>query len=320
MTFVHQAFNDGYRSPIEVGPSGKLYSHKRTNSNASGFLKGVVNSASSSVPLRFGTHLSLFVVFDKKAGVIRLADSAVEEVELGDDGGSPLSGTAFVYPSSSITSSSQSLRRQRARLSSEIRESASKWVTPVRCELPVAGFPVDQGITEPVHVLTRGKKTHIVPCPLPIKSSAYPPLHSVFWKSHSKHVSARVIVPETDLQADSAILQLVSFSENGIEVYETGLGFMHMTKGKGRAVDETIVHAEEDLGETGFLGSGGNWDRMDQIFLGQRISRSAAMASSYSVDTVDSVEISASLKREEGIYGWYRKDSEDWRVFWVGAQ
>lgn len=23
--------------------------------------------------------------------------------------------------------------------------------------------------------------------------------------------------------------------------------------------------------------------------------------------------------REEGIYGWFRKDSEDYRIFWVGG-
>jgi hypothetical protein len=190
----------------------------------------------------------------------------------------------------------------------------------VRCELPVAGFSVDQGITEPVHILTRGKRTHVVPCPLPIKNSLNPPLYAVFWRSHPKHVSARVIVLETDLQADSPILQLVSFSDNGIEVHETGLGFMR--KGKGRAVPEEVVHAEEDLGETGFLSCGGNWDRIDQVFNlnGQGMSMPTATSSTYSVDSTDSSEMSAWLKREEGIYGWYRKDSEDWRIFWLGGQ
>jgi hypothetical protein len=206
------------------------------------------------------------------------------------------------------------------RLSFEIRESASKWVSPVRCELPVAGFSIDQGITEPVHILTQGKRTHVVPCPLPIKNSLYPPLHAVFWKSQPKHVSARVIVLETDLKADDAILQLVSFSDNGVEVYETGLGFMK--KGKGRAVPEEEFHAEEDLGETGFLSCGGNWDRMDQTFNLNRhgMSMSTPTSSTFSVDSMDSLDILAGLKREEGIYGWYRKSSEDWRIFWVGGR
>lgn len=322
LTFVHQAFNDGYRSPIEVSSSGKLYSHKRSASNSS-VLKGVVNNVSSALPLRFGTHLSLFVVFEKKAGVIRLADSTVEEVELGDDGNSPTSsgsGSGLLHPTSSFSSSTPSLRRQRARLSSEIRESASRWVSPTRIELPVAGYSIDHGITEPVHILTQGKRTHIVPSPLPIKNSLYPPLHAVFWRSQPKHVSARVIVPETDSKADGAILQLISFSDNGIEIHETGLGFMR--KGKGRAVPEEEVHVEEDLGEIGFLSCGGNWDRIDLAFNrnGQGMSVNTATSSTLSVDSTDSLEIMACLKREEGMYGWYRKDSEDWRIFWIGGR
>ena len=40
----------------------------------------------SSAPLiNYGPQLSLFVVFDKKAGWIRIADSAVGEIELPDD-------------------------------------------------------------------------------------------------------------------------------------------------------------------------------------------------------------------------------------------
>lgn len=282
-------------------------------------MKGIISSASSSIPLRFGIHLSLFVVFDKRAGAIRLADSSVEEVELADDGYFPTSsgsGSGLLHSTSTFSSSTPSLRRQRARLSSEIRESASKWISPVRCEVPLAGFSIGQGITEPVHILTRGNRTHVVPCPLPIKNSLCPPLYAVYWKTHPKYVSARVIVAESDLQAESAILQLVSFSDNGIEVHETGLGFMR--KGKGRAVPEGVVHAEEDLGETGFLGCGGNWDRMDQVFNlnGQGTSINSAM----SIDSMDSADIVMSLKRAEGIYGWYRKDSEDWRIFWVGGQ
>jgi hypothetical protein len=124
-----------------------------------------------------------------------------------------------------------------------------------------------------------------------------------------------VVVPESDLQADFTILQLVSFSDNGIEVHETGLGFMK--KGKGPAVPEEVVHAEEDLGETGFLSCGGNWDRMDQVLGGQGLTMNG---STHSINSMDSSDFLTHLKREEGIYGWYRKDSEDWRIFWVGGQ
>lgn len=129
-----------------------------------------------------------------------------------------------------------------------------------------------------------------------------------------------MIVPETDAKADGAILQLVSFSDNGLEIHETSLGFMR--KGKGRAIPEEEVHAEEDLGETGFLSCGGNWNRMDHVFNlnGQGMSMKTATSSTFSVDSTDSSEIMASLKREEGMYGWYRKDSEDWRIFWIGGR
>jgi len=110
------------------------------------------------------------------------------------------------------------------------------------------------------------------------------------------------------VQADSAILQLISFSDNGIEVHETPLGFMK--KGKGREIAEDIVHAEEDLGETGFLTCGGNWDRLETF---------SAASSTNSFDSMDSSDLLALLKREEGVYGWYRKDLDDWRIFWLGG-
>ena len=314
LAFIHQSNHDVYGSPSEITLSGR-YGHRRSNSSNSA-LKVVVNNASSSTSqLRYGTHLSLFVVFDKKAGIIRLADSSVEEVDLSDDFPSSISSsTSNLQPNSSLVGSTASLR-QRARLSSEIRESAAKWIAPVQCELPIAGFPLEHGITEPVYILTKGRRTHVLPSPLPVKSSCYTPLYAVSWKSHPKHVSARVFVPESDVQADSAILQLISFSDNGIEVHETPLGFMK--KGKGRAKPEDVVHAEEDLGDTGFLTGGGNWDRLDQIFGSNRgPSTFGAASSTNSFDSVDSSEILAMLKREEGIYGWYQKD---WRIFWLGG-
>lgn len=310
LTFVHQSNHDVYGSPSEITLSGR-YSHRRSNSSTSA-LKVVVNNPPSTSPLRYGTHLSLFVVFDKKAGVIRLADSSVEEVELSDDFPSSTSNsTSNLQPNSSLGSTANS--RQRARLSSEIRECAAKWIVPVQCELPIAGFPLEHGITEPVYILTKGRRTHVFPSPLPVKSFCYTPLYAVSWKSHPKHVSARVFVPESDVQADFALLQLISFSDNGVEVHETPLGFMK--KGKGRAIPEDVVHAEADLGDTGFLTCGGNWDRLGQVFGSNR----GPSTSTNSFDSMDSSEILAMLKREEGVYGWYRKDLGDWRIFWLGG-
>jgi len=299
------------RSPLEGESPRRFHSHRRSNSAST--LRGVVPGASSAIPLSYGTHLSLFVVFDKKAGWIRLADSAVGEVELGEDGGPQPPGLLYSSNTFSSTMSAASVR-QRSRLSFDIRESVAKWIVPVRCELPVPG---QGGLTQPVHILTRGKRTHVVPCPLPSQTSAAPPLHAVFWKSHPKFVSPRVILSENDHQ--QPLLQLVAFSENGIEVQEMGVSFMSI-KGKGRAFPDELIRAEEDLGgDAGFLSLGGNWDRLEQVLSWQQGPMSSA-ASVFSAESdMDSADVLERLKKEEGIYGWCRKGLQDWRIFWVGG-
>jgi len=65
---------------------------------------------------------------------------------------------------------------------------------------------------------------------------------------------------------------------------------------------------------------GGNWDRLDQIFGSNHGTSTFGVASSTNpFDSMDSSEILAMLKREEGIYGWYQKDLADWRIFWLGG-
>jgi hypothetical protein len=286
----------------------RFHSHRRSDSGNT--LKGVIAGASSAIPLSYGTHLSLFVVFDKKAGWIRLADSVVGEVELGEDGGPQPLGLLHSRDTFSSTMSAASVR-QRSRLSFDIRESVAKWIMPVRCELPIPGQP---GLTQPVHILTRGKRTHVIPCPLPTQTSASPPLHAVFWKSHPKSVSPRVILSENDHQ--QPLLQLVAFSENGIEVQEMGVSFMSI-KGKGRAFPDELIRAEEDLGgDVGFLSVGGNWDRLEQV-LSRQQGPTPSAASVFS--DMDSTDVLERLKKEEGIYGWCRKGLHDWRIFWVGG-
>ncbi|KAF9534614.1 hypothetical protein CPB83DRAFT_878973 [Crepidotus variabilis] len=336
LAFVQQATNDA--KPSRESSMGKI-NHTHRRSSSGGALKGVVNSSSSSTPLRFGTHLSIFVVFDKKAGLIRLADAAVGEVELADDGGPPslpilgFGGSGSLLGArdsiSSALGSTPSLR-QRARLSFEIRELSSRWLLPTRCELPVVGYPPEQGVSQTVQVLTRGKRTHVVPSPLPVGVASQIPLLVVFWKFQPKNVIARIIFAEGDKFSESPIFQLVSFNENGIEIHETGTGLMWEVlldgKGKGKAkakTNEDFVRAEEDLGETGFLSHGGNWDRLDQVFGPHNRSGPAsaggAPLSTVSLESMDSSDLLAHLQREEGMYGWYRKDQEDWRIFWIGG-
>jgi len=298
------------RNPLDRESPRRFHSHKRSESGST--LKGVVPGTSSAIPLSYGTHLSLFVVFDKKAGWIRLADSAVGEMELGEDGGPQLSGSLYSRDTFSSTMSTASMR-QRSRLSFDIRESVAKWIVPVRCEIPIPGQP---GVIQPVHILTRGKRTHIVPCPFPNRTPAVPPLHAVFWKAPPKFVSPRMILSEDG--HERPLLQLVAFGENGIEIQEMPVSFMSV-KGKGRAFPDENIRAEEDLGgEAGFLSLGGNWDRLDQI-LGWQQGPLPSAASALSADTMDSTDILELMKNEEGIYGWCRKGLEDWRIFWVGG-
>lgn len=194
-------------------------------------------------------------------------------------------------------------------MSLDIRESLSRWLVPVRCELPVPG---QNDTLRPVYILTRGKRTHIVTCPFSIRSPPTPPLYAFFWKSNPKYISPRVIhANKTDEINNNKppLLQLVAFTDNGIEVQESTLTFLR-NKGKGRAMPDDLIKGEEDIGgDTGFLAAGGNWDQLDNLYYQQ----------SMVDDNMDSSDLIARMRRDQGIYGWCRKGFGDWRVFWVGG-
>jgi hypothetical protein len=267
-------------------------------------------TSTSSITLDYGTHLSLFVVFDKKAGWIRLADSAVGELELYDGGNGHL-----LRHGDSIKS--------RSRISVEGIHSqhhhhvVAKWIPPIHCELPL---PDEPGVTSKVYLLTWGRQTHIVPAPFRCSS---PPLYALLWHSAPISISARICQPNLDDQNTSPFLQVIAFGgENGLEVQEISLSFLG--KGKRKAnLEEPVRRAERDFGggDIGFLCSGGHWDASDHKFRlpPQVLARSYSTSSGMSFDSVESTDLIEQLKREEGIYGWYRKDAEDWRVFWVGG-
>ena len=299
LTFIQQAIPD---SPPREGTSAR---HRRSDSGIT--LRNSVHSPTSNNTLSYGTHLSLFVVFDKKAVWIRLGDAAVGEVELADDEDEP---PLISHIFSRISTVSSASLRTRARLSLDIRESAAKWLLPVRCELPV---PDQNDTAQAVYIVTRGKRTHIMPCPFPTRSPPLPPLQMLFWKYTPKYVSPRVIHSKNDPISEPPLLQLVAFNDNGIEVQETTLAFLR-NKGKGRAMPDDLIKAEEDIGsETGFLTTGGNWDQLDNLY------GSRTPISGHSMDSMDSLDLMERMKRDEGIYGWCRKGFEDWRVFWVGG-
>ena len=142
VTFIHQSVSDNMsRSPSDVFPRAAAldsHSHQR---------HARVVSVGASSRNGYPTQLSLFVIFEKKAGTIRLADSAVGEVDLYEDNWSAQQASLASAPSISSLAPS---RRSRAswdgrgftgtpgrtacgfRFASAIRsvEALMKWITP----------------------------------------------------------------------------------------------------------------------------------------------------------------------------------------------
>ena len=250
---------------------------------------------------RHNTQLSLFVVFDKKAGMIRLADSAVGEVELASIG--------FLNPESSHTRDLSSSRR--SRLSDVHSISKGPWVLPTRLELPAVTSGPNPTLPRTVYFLTRGKETHVFPSPLPAILSNSPPLFTSTWTFLPSSVTPRVCHPSKN--GAPPFLQLVALGEDGVEVQEVSLSFLSRGKGKGRA--EEPVRAFLDI-SAGFLCTGGLWD---QPGFSPQLTRSLSSASDVSATPSSSVDKVELMSRLQGIYGWCQKDLRDWRVFWVGG-
>ena len=85
-------------------------------------------------------------------------------------------------------------------------------------------------------------------------------------------------------------------------------------KGKGKAQSEP-PSAQNPLGETGFLTTGGHWHR--HIGTPQLGRMNSAMSAS-SIESIGTEELLLRVKAGEGVYGWWRKEWEDWRIFWLG--
>ncbi|KAK0207002.1 hypothetical protein DFS33DRAFT_1255800 [Desarmillaria ectypa] len=308
ITFFQQVVHEAARSPSDTGSSSRFH-HGHRRSDSSSTARGDRAITPPNALLSYGTHLSIFVIFDKKAGWIRLADSAVGEVELYDD-------SAGSYHSRELNSSVNS---RRSRYSLDVSSALGKWIPPVQCEIPLPSsskYP----LTKKVHLLTRGKQTHILPCPVPTgTSTSCPPLRVIIWKSPPTSVTPR-ICSNNDGDPPSRFLQLIALGEHGVEVQEMSVSFLGKGKGKARADD--VVYGEDDVGgDTGFLCVGGHWDQ--PLYPPYHpISRSASNASDISTESVNSMEsgeLLIKMKMEQGLYGWCRKGLEDWRVFWLGG-
>ncbi|KAK0230285.1 hypothetical protein IW262DRAFT_1521668 [Armillaria fumosa] len=309
ITFFQQVVHDVARSPSDTGSSSRFHHAHRRSSDSSSSARGERALTPPGALLSYGTHLSIFVVFDKKAGWIRLADSAVGEVELYDDGAGSIHSREL----------SSSLNSRRSRYSLDISSALGKWIPPVQCEIPLPSssrYP----LTKNVQLLTRGKQTHILPCPVPTgASTSYPPLRVIIWKSPPTSVTPRVCSND-DGDPPSRFLQLIALGEHGVEVQEISLNFL--LKGKGKARDDIILYGEDDVGgDTGFLCVGGHWDQplYPPYHPLNRSSSTASDISAESVNSMESGEILERMRMEQGLYGWCRKGLEDWRVFWLGG-
>ncbi|KAF7352238.1 hypothetical protein MVEN_01187200 [Mycena venus] len=324
-TVANQTVHDIARSPTDVN-----HRHRRTASNNTSSTRATSMTGlkpPSSTTINYGTQLSVFVVFEKKAGWIRLADSAVGEMELFDVAAADPNSNSLAPLSPharAVSASPGSLRTRHghgkhasANSATDPHMNGGKWLLPIRCELPHRS----------VYILTRGLTSHVVPCPLPASAGTagglQSPLAVLAWRTAPAHVAPRVGI---GAGVPGGVLQLTALGEGSVEVLEVplaalGSGSAQLSpgmggygngngKGKGKArVDEA------GLGMGGFTGAdacggGRGW--------GDRLPRTASDASGRSFDTVDSEEVIARLRREQGIYGWCRKGLADWRVFWVG--
>ena len=258
-----------------------------------------------SATLKYSSQLSLFVIFDKKAGVIRIADSAVGEVELANEG----------ILSSDFSHTRELSSSTAGRRSNVHGLNKGQWVLPSRMELP-ADTSVGQSpsLSRAVYFLTRGKQTHILPSPLPAIIHNMPSLLNLTWESQPSSVTPRLCYPPGD--GARPFLQLVALGEDGVEVQELSLSFLSRGKGKGRA--EAPVRASLDI-SAGLLCTGGHWHRSEYPPQMTRSVSVASDSSGTSFGSLDTDEVLSKLQIEQGIYGWCQKDLQDWRVFWVGG-
>ncbi|KAF8314699.1 hypothetical protein DL93DRAFT_2198497 [Clavulina sp. PMI_390] len=171
------------------------------------------------------SHLALFVSFEKRAAIIRLSDSSVQEVTLYKD------------PAlTSVTASSQDNLHfghgHGRRSSSEgfAHISPGVWLPTVSLTLPPPPpvlSPDDREVLtlQTINILTKGKTTHIVRSPLPAQLSTTMPLVELTWRHAPSSLSARVVADHQNRELPGSapwegVVQLLGFGPAGVEVLE----------------------------------------------------------------------------------------------------
>ncbi|EKM59490.1 uncharacterized protein PHACADRAFT_191858 [Phanerochaete carnosa HHB-10118-sp] len=303
ITFVQQSVHDSMsRSPSDVTP-------RTRHSSSAGFTRHLKGMSVGGVTPFYPAQLSLFATFEKKAGLIRIADAAVGEVELYDDGTSSLHG--MLLSSGSTTSLS---KRSRASWDGRgfVKDTKAAWIPP--CKVDFSEPQLGRSLSQSMYILTRGKQSHILPHPLPTNMSVVPPYRVIHWSSPPNNVTARISRPENGSQP---VIHIVAFGDDGIEVQELSLSRLSQRDGKSREDEPLRVQADFGGTEAGFLVAGGHWHKPFGSSFTHTPNGSDLDADS-DLDLLPE-ELADVMYAEQGIYGWIRKGSEDWRVIWLGG-
>lgn len=301
LTFIQQAVQDGMsRSPSDVGPRSRAH-HPQLLRHSKGMSVGNQNGFGS-----YPAQLSLFVVFEKKAGIIRINDAAVGEVELYDDGFG-----SIPHMLSPLAGPSGLSRRSRSSWDGKgfVKDTKPAWVAPFKVDLcepnPRAA------LAQSMYILTRGKQSHVLPNPLPANLSLAPPFRILQWSFAPSQVCARVCRPD---DGAAPFIDFVAFGEDGIEAQELNLSCLSQRKGKSREVEPARTLTDVGGAGTGMLVPGGLWHKSPHSDLSPGGYGDADSDSDLSYE-----EILDHWHAQRGIYAWVRKGSEDWRVIWLGG-
>ncbi|KAH9960520.1 hypothetical protein BC827DRAFT_1268217 [Russula dissimulans] len=240
ITFVYQNLQDNLSRSLSDATGNSRSSPN--NAHARGSRRSMRERPTSLTTMVLNPQLCLFVVFEKKVGLIRLINSAVGEVTLLEE--------AVAYsPRDTLSPSSSSLSGRRSRTSLDgfgmTKEYRGAWTLPAKLDLPAvtatpslasidrwdasstntlstsatttpvtpatssapliatgaslpeegisATSPTAQSQNSSVYLVTRGKQSFLLPCPLPANMQAVVPLQAFSWRSPPSYIAPRVI-------------------------------------------------------------------------------------------------------------------------------
>ncbi|KZP00128.1 hypothetical protein CALVIDRAFT_533777 [Calocera viscosa TUFC12733] len=263
-------------------------------------------------------QLSLFLTFEKKAVIVRLSDAAVGEVDVYPDS----LGGADISPTHSLSSHGAKLHKS---ISDTARDARYTWAPLVQLYLPIPPSAHNPYASHErlYYLITRGKRTYAYPTPLPIPVSLASASYVHTWTTPPNQIAARI----TQGADRAASLQVIGFGD-GVEIEEILVADI-IAGQKERSFERSAGKIRSDLAEpqcafahegfpAGYLCSGGEWDKMAAMGNAWRASlaRPRGLHRALSEESVEE----RSQVSDAGIYGWIKRDVEDFRVFWLGAK